>query len=135
MTCAATSRSRAVSSALTGRRELRSSKLQMPASCGASRFSARPVTLHQKISPRKRPSRPLHEPVVGVGAVAIEQRDDARAGALVFVGARVQDLEGLPDKLLAGSHRTSRRRGGLQLTMVRLRESTRPTGARSKASW
>ena len=33
-----------VGSTLTGRVALRSSKLQIPASCGAARFSARPVT-------------------------------------------------------------------------------------------
>ncbi|MNX56363.1 hypothetical protein D3C86_871550 [compost metagenome] len=58
MTCAATSRSRGVSSAFTARRDPRSSKVQMPASCGAARFIAWPVTWHQKVSPASAPCSP-----------------------------------------------------------------------------
>ena len=40
--------------AVTGRRELRSSKVQIPASCGVLGLRARPVTWHQKVSPLAR---------------------------------------------------------------------------------
>ena len=51
---AATSRSRAVSSALTGRPDERSIQVRIPASCGATRLSAWPVAWHQKVSPLAR---------------------------------------------------------------------------------
>jgi hypothetical protein len=43
----------------------------------------------------------LHDAVVGIRATGIEDGGHARAQSLVFVGAGVQHLKGLPDQLLA----------------------------------
>ena len=47
------------------------------------------------------PINPLHDAVVGIHAGGIQDGKHARADALILVGARVKDEEGLADQLLA----------------------------------
>jgi hypothetical protein len=115
----------------TGRREDRSSKVQMPAACGLRRFSARPVTWHQN----SLAVAAFHHPVVGIVAAGVEDRERCVAPVRSNSSlAGVEQLEGLADQLLARAVPNMSSKRWLQSTISRWRDSTRPIGARSKAS-
>jgi hypothetical protein len=85
------------------------------------------------VAPEHLAAGALHDAVVGVVALGVEDRRHARAQPLVFVGAGVQHHERLPDQHLAreAEHLAQLR---LQSTIERLRDTHSPTGASSKAS-
>jgi hypothetical protein len=94
---AATSRSRAVSSAFTGR--LRAQVLEGPDARLVRLLAIQRAAGH--VAPEDFAAGALHDAVVGVAALGVQDGRHARAQALVFVGARIEHHEGLAGEQLA----------------------------------
>jgi len=130
---AAISRSRAVNSTFSLRRDDRSSKAQMPAACGCAGSSARPETWHQNSS-AGRPSAgrrfitrsSAYQPLVfRLAAMRAPVRSNSSC-----VGYSSSKLWPMSASRVAPNISCTWR---LQSTISRLRDSTSPMGARSNA--